>query len=105
MENLVILVGRLGVDPELKYTPNETPVANMFVVTSEAWRDKRGEKKEQTEGHVVEVWNKLGKACAENLEKGSVVYIRGKLVTKTWELAQGGKSSRTIIKANKVKFL
>lgn len=106
MENLVILVGRLGADPELKYTPDGTPVARFAVATSEKWPDKQsGEMQERVEWHKVEVWNKQGKACADHLKKGAAVYIRGELRTHSWEKEGGEKASMTVIKARKVKFI
>ena len=106
MENLAILVGRLGADPELKYTTDGTPVARFSVATSDKWPDKEsGETQERTEWHRVEVWNKQGKACADHLKKGALVYVRGELRTNAWEPQPGVKSYSTVIKARKVKFL
>ena len=105
MENLVILVGRLGADPELKFTGGGTPVAQFDMATSDRWSDKNGDKKEQTEWHRVEVWKKLGQACAENLNKGSLVYVRGQLKTKRWETESGEKRTFKFVKASRVKFL
>lgn len=106
MENLAIIVGRLGADPELKYTPEGTPVAQFSVATSDKWPDKQsGEIKERVEWHQVEAWNKQGKACADHLKKGSVVYVRGEMRTESWEKKEGGKAYKTVIRARKVKFL
>jgi single-strand DNA-binding protein len=106
MENLVILVGRLGKDPELKYTPGGTPVAKLSVATSEGWRDKEtGERKERTEWHRVEAWNKLAETCAEHLKSGALVYVQGALHKTSWEPAPGVISHNAIVKAKKVKFL
>ena len=106
MENLVILVGRLGADPELRRTPDGVPVARFSLATSEKWPDKQsGEKKERVEWHRVEVWNRQGQACADNLKKGSLVYVRGTLRTSSWEPQPGVTSYKTVIKARKVTFL
>lgn len=106
MENLAIIVGRLGADPELKYTTDGTPVVRFSVATSDKWPDKQsGEMQERVEWHRIEVWNKQGKACADNLKKGAAVYIRGELRTHVWDQKEGGKGYMTVIKARKVKFL
>lgn len=106
MENFVVLIGRLGADPELKYTPGGTPVAKLSVATSEGWKDREtGEAKERTEWHQVETWNRLAETCAEHLKKGSLVYVRGELRKTSWEPAPGVKSYNVIVKAKKVKFL
>jgi single-strand DNA-binding protein len=105
-ENLAIVEGYLGADPELKYTPDGTPVAHFNVATTEKWTDKQsGDKKESTEWHRIEAWNSQGKACAENLKKGARVYVRGKLKTRSWEPQPGVMSYSTVIKARKVEFL
>lgn len=105
MENLSILVGYLGDAPGLKYTPQGTPVATFDIATSDQWRDgQNGEKKESLEWHRVETWGKLGEACASNLKKGSLVYVRGTSKTKSWE-GEGGKKYMRYVKAEKVKFL
>lgn len=106
MENLAIVIGRLGADPELKYTPDGTPVARFSVATSDKWQDKQtGETKERVEWHQVEAWNKQGQACADHLKKGAVVYVRGGLRTHSWDKEGGGKAYMTVIRARKVKFL
>lgn len=84
--NKVVLIGRLGKDPELKYTQGGTAVANFTVATSETWTDKAsGEKKEKTEWHRIVAWGKLGEICGEYLAKGAQVFIEGKLQTRSWE--------------------
>ena len=106
MENLVILVGHLGADPELRHTNGGVPVANFDMATTDKWADKtNGEKREHTEWHRVEVWKNLGKACADNLKKGSKVYVRGALRNKSWETDQGEKRSTKVIRAERIKFL
>ncbi|OQY45083.1 MAG: hypothetical protein B6240_09330 [Desulfobacteraceae bacterium 4572_87] len=84
--NKVILVGNLGADPEVRYTPSGVAVANFSVATTETWKDKStGEKKEQTEWHKIVAWRRLGEICGEYLRKGSQVYIEGSLQTRAWE--------------------
>ena len=84
--NKVILVGRLGKDPEVRYTPNGGAVANLQVATSESWRDKQtGEMREQTEWHRVVLFGKLAEVAGEYLRKGAQVYIEGQLRTRSWD--------------------
>ncbi|ELY0756229.1 single-stranded DNA-binding protein [Escherichia coli] len=84
--NKVILVGRLGNDPEVRYIPNGGAVANLQVATSESWRDKQtGEMREQTEWHRVVLFDKLAEVAGEYLRKGAQVYIEGQLRTRSWE--------------------
>jgi len=83
--NKVILVGRLGQDPELKYTPSGAAVTNFSVATNEVWKDPDGNKKERTEWHRVVMWRKLAEIAGEYLKKGSKVYIEGNLRTRSWE--------------------
>jgi len=84
--NKVILVGNLGGDPEVRYTPSGVAVANFSIATTETWKDKNtGEKKEQTEWHKIVAWRRLGEICGEYLKKGSQVYIEGSLQTRALE--------------------
>jgi single-strand DNA-binding protein len=104
--NKVILIGRLGQDPEVKYTPSGDAVANFSMATSEEWKDKQsGEKREQTEWHRIVAWRKLGEVCGEYLKKGRQVYIEGKLQTRSWEDKEGVKRYTTEIVASSVQFL
>ena len=103
--NKVILVGRLGQDPEVRYTPDGTAVANFTIATSEEWKDKTsGEKRERTEWHRIVAWRRLGEICGEYLAKGRQVYIEGKLQTRSWE-KDGVKRYTTEIVASDVQFL
>ena len=103
--NKVILVGRLGSDPEVRYTPDGTAVANFSVATSDEWTDKAtGEKKERTEWHRIVAWRKLGEICGEYLSKGRQVYVEGKLQTRSWEKDGVTRYSTEII-ASDVQFL
>jgi single-strand DNA-binding protein len=103
--NKVILIGRLGSDPEVRYTPDGTAVANFSIATSEEWTDKAtNEKKERTEWHRIVAWRRLGEICGEYLSKGKQVYIEGKLQTKSWE-KDGVTRYTTEIVASDVQFL
>jgi len=104
--NKVILIGRLGSDPEVRYTPSGVAVANFNIATSEEWKDKEsGEKKERTEWHRIVAWRRLGEICGEYLSKGKQVYIEGRLQTRDWEDRDGNKRYTTEIVASDVQFL
>ncbi|MCD6319071.1 MAG: single-stranded DNA-binding protein [Candidatus Desulfofervidaceae bacterium] len=103
--NKVILIGHLGADPELRYTPSGTPVANFRVATTERWVNKQGERAENTEWHRVVAWGKLGEFCGQYLSKGKQVYIEGKLRTRSWEDRDGNKRWTTEIVAQKLQLL
>ena len=83
--NKVILIGRLGKDPETRYMPNGEAVTNAALATSENWKDKSGEKQEKTEWHNLVFYRRLAEIAGEYLKKGSQVYIEGKLQTRKWE--------------------
>lgn len=88
--NKVILVGNLGQDPEVKYMPNGSTVANLTVATSESWKDKAtGEDREKTEWHRVAIFGKLAEVAGEYLRKGSQVYLEGQLQTRKWQDQSG----------------
>ena len=104
--NKVTLVGRLGQDPELRYTTSGQGVTRFTLATSDTWKDKNtGEKKEKTEWHRVTVWGKLAELCNDYLKKGRQVYLDGKLQTRSWEDTNGVKKYTTEIVANNVVFL
>ena len=103
--NKVILVGRLGKDPETKTLPSGQTVTNFSVATSEKWVDKEGESKEKTEWSNIVAWQKLAEICAKYLTKGSLVYLEGKLQTRSWEDESGQKKYMTEIVATTVQFL
>lgn len=103
--NKVILVGRLGQDPELKYTSNGQSVCNFSMATSENWTDKSGQKQERTEWHRIVVWGRQAEHCNQYLKKGRQVYLEGKLQTRSWEDQQGQKRYTTEIQAFVVQFL
>jgi single-strand DNA-binding protein len=104
--NKAILIGRLGSDPEVRYTPSGVAVANFSIATSEEWKDKdSGEKKERTEWHRIVAWSKLGEICGEYLAKGRQVYVEGRIQTRSWEDRDGNKRYTTEIVATDVQFL
>jgi len=88
--NKIILIGNLGRDPEVRYTPSGVAVANFSIATSEEWKDKgSGEKQERTEWHRIVAWRRLAEICGDYLKKGSQVYIEGKLQTRKWQDRDG----------------
>lgn len=104
--NKVILVGNLGRDPEVRYTPSGAAVANLAVATSESWKDKQtGEQQERTEWHRIVMFNRLGEIAGEYLKKGSKVYIEGKLQTRKWQDNSGQDRYTTEIVANEMQML
>src|SRR6478609_8565754 len=103
--NKVILVGRLGQNPEVKYTPSGAAVANFSVATNESWTDKSGQKQERTEWHRVVVWGKLAELCSQFLVKGRQVYLEGRLQTRQWQDKDGQTKYTTEIQAQTVQFL
>jgi single-strand DNA-binding protein len=106
MINKVILVGRLGKDPEIRATPQGTPVAKFTVATDERFTDRAGEKQERTEWHNITAWGKLGEICGQYLKKGKLVYIEGSIRTDSWDDKESGqKKYRTEIVANTMKML
>ena len=97
--NKVFLIGRLGRDPELKYTASGTPFCRFSIATDESWTDKNsGEKQEKTEWHNIVVWNKLAEICNQYLTKGSLVYLEGSIQTRKWKDASGNDKQMTEIK-------
>jgi single-strand DNA-binding protein len=103
--NKVILVGRLGQNPEVKYTPSGAAVANFSVATNESWVDKSGQKQERTEWHRVVVWGKLAELCAQYLSKGRQCYLEGRLQTRQWQDKDGQTKYTTEVQAQTVQFL
>jgi single-strand DNA-binding protein len=98
--NKVILVGNLGKDPEVRYTPGGQAVANFTIATNENWTDKQGQKQERTEWHRIVVWGKAAELCGEYLSKGRQVYIEGRLQTREWNNKEGVKQYTTEVVAN-----
>lgn len=103
--NKVILIGRLGSNPEIRYTPSGAAVANFNIATNESWNDKNGQKQERTEWHRVVVWGKLAQLCGEYLTKGRQVYLEGRLQTRQWQDKEGQTKYTTEVIANTVQFL
>lgn len=105
MANKVTLVGALGADPELSYTPSGTCKATLRVATTERWTDKEGEKKEQTEWHRVIAWGRKAEVIGEYFKKGMGIYIEGKLQTRSWDDKDGNKRWTTEIVLINFEFL
>lgn len=103
--NKVIVVGRLGSNPEVKTIGQGQTVARLSVATSEAWTGKDGQKQERTEWHRIVVWGKLAEICGKHLVKGRQVYVEGRLQTRSWEDTTGQKKYATEIVASTVQFL
>lgn len=103
--NKVIIIGRLGADPEVRQVSSGNSVATLSVATSEKWTDRDGQAQERTEWHRVIAWGKLADICGKFLAKGRQVYVEGRLQTRQWEDSQGQKRYTTEIVANTVQFL
>lgn len=103
--NKVTLIGNLTRDPELRYTPQGTPVCTFGIATNRSWSTDQGEKKEETEFHTIVAWNRLGEIVAEFLQKGRQAYVEGRLQTREWEASDGTKRQRTEIVASEILFL
>ena len=104
--NKVILIGNLGNDPDVRFTPSGSAVANLSVATSDSWTDKNtGQRQDRTEWHRVVVFNKLAEICQQYLRKGSKVYLEGRLQTRKWQDAQGQDRYSTEIVANDMQML
>ncbi len=104
MLNKVLLIGNLGRDPEVKYTPSGTAIANFSIATTEKWT-KDGQKNEKTEWHKIVAWQRLAEICGEYLHKGSQVYVEGKLQTRSWDDKEGNKKYTTEIVINQMQML
>jgi len=103
--NKVLLIGRLGNNPETRFTNTGTAVANFNLATSENWNDKNGQKQERTEWHRVVVWGKLAELCQKYLAKGRQCFVEGRLQTRSWDDKDGNKRYTTEIVATTVQFL
>ncbi|WP_115709847.1 single-stranded DNA-binding protein [Legionella sainthelensi] len=104
--NKVILIGNVGVDPDVRYLPNGNAVTTLSIATSEAWKDKStGEKQERTEWHRVVCFNRLGEIAGEYVRKGSKLYVEGSLRTRKWQDQQGQDRYTTEIVANDIQML
>lgn len=105
MLNKVMIIGRLGRDPELRYAQNGTPMASLRVATDESYVDRDGNKVERVEWHSVSVFQRMAENCANYLGKGSLVYVEGSLTTRKWQDQQGQDRYTTEIRAQRVQFL
>src|SRR6267142_1922199 len=104
--NKVILVGRLGRDPELKYTASGVPFCRFSMATDDVWNDKgSGERQERTEWHSIVAWDRLAEICNQYLTKGRLVYIEGSLQTREWDDQEGNKRKTTEIRAREMVML
>jgi single-strand DNA-binding protein len=103
--NKVILVGNLGADAELRYTGGGMAVANFRIATTEVWKDKDGQKQEQTEWHRISLWGKQAEAVSQYLVKGKQVYVEGRIQTRKWQDKEGQDRYSTEIKADRVTLL
>ena len=104
--NKVILIGRLGKDPELKYTAGGTPFCRFSMATDDVWNDKSsGERQEKTEWHNVVAWDRLAEICNQYLTKGRLVYIEGSLQTREWDDQEGNKRRITEVRARDMVML
>ena len=105
MLNMAQIIGHLGRDPEVRYTPDGAAVANLAVATNETWKDKSGEKQERTEWHRVVLFGKVAEIAAEYLKKGSLVYLQGRLQSRKWQADDGQDRYTTEIVAERMKML
>lgn len=103
--NKVMIIGNLGSEPEMRFTPNGNPVTSFRVATNRVYTTPTGERKEETEWFTVVAWGKLAEQCNQFLTKGRLVYTEGRLRTRTWESQDGQKHSRPEVIANRVVFL
>lgn len=105
MLNKVILIGRLGKDPEVRYMPNGEAVCNFSVATSESWKDNNGQKQERTEWHNITMYRKLAEIAGQYLRKGSQVYLEGKIQSRKYQGKDGIERTAYDIIANEMKML
>ncbi|MEA3350227.1 MAG: single-stranded DNA-binding protein [Chloroflexota bacterium] len=103
--NKVMVIGNLGRDPEMRYTPSGRPVTNFSVATNRSWTTKDGENQTETEWFNIVAWGKLAEICNQYLVKGRQVYIEGRLQTRNWEDAQGTRHTSVEVVANEMIML
>ena len=103
--NKVMIIGNVGTDPEMRFTPNGSPVTSFRMATSRSYNSQEGERKQETEWFDVVTWNRLAENCNQFLTKGQRVYVEGRLRTRSWEGQDGQRHQRTEIVANQVLFL
>jgi len=100
-----MLIGRLGQDPEIRYTQSGSAVANVNIATNDYWTDKKGEKQERTEWHSLVLWGKLADLAQNYLKKGSQIYVEGRIQTRDWEDDQSQKHYKTEVVVTTMQFL
>jgi single-strand DNA-binding protein len=103
--NKVMLIGNVGKDPEMRFTPSGNPVTSFSVATNRVFNTPEGEKKQETDWFNVVAWNKLAEQCNQFLTKGKLVYVEGRLHNRSWDGTDGQKHYRTEVIANQVTFL
>jgi len=103
--NKVMLIGNLGRDPEMRYTPSGTPVTTFNLASSRTWATPDGERREVTEWFNIVAWRRLAEICSQHLGKGSRVYVEGRLQTRTWDDAAGQRHHRTEVVAHEMIIL
>ena len=103
--NKVMIIGNIGSEPEMRFTPNGNPVTSFSVATNRVYTTPEGERKQETEWFTVVAWNKLAEQCNQFLTKGRLIYAEGRLRMHTWEGQDGQKRSRAEVVANRVVFL
>ena len=103
--NKVMLIGNVGTDPEMRFTPNGNPVTSFRIATNRVYTASDGERRKETEWFTIVAWQKLAESCNQSLTKGQRVYVEGRLRTSTWEGQDGQKRSRVEVVADRVLFL
>jgi single-strand DNA-binding protein len=103
--NKVMIIGRLGRDPEMRYTPSGRPVTTYSIATSRSWNTSEGERRTETEWFNIVAWGSLAEICKQYLTKGQQVYVEGRLQTRHWDDAEGHKHTSTEIVANEMIML
>jgi single-strand DNA-binding protein len=105
MVNKVLLIGRLGADPEVRYTPDGTMVTTFRIATDLQWKDRSGEKVQKTEWHRIVTYRKLAEICSSYLSKGKLIFVEGRIQSRTWEDKDGNKRTTTEIVATNMQML
>ena len=103
--NKVLIIGRIGRDPEMRYTPSGRPVTTFSVGTTRSWNTSEGEKRSETEWFNVVAWSNLAEICKQHISKDRLVYVEGRLQTRHWEDQEGNKHTATEIVANEMILL
>ncbi len=103
--NKAMLIGRLGRDPETRYTNSGSAVANFSIATTDTWKDKQGQKQERTEWHNIVAWGRLADFAQNYLKKGKLIYVEGRLQTRDWMDSQNVKHYKTEVVANTINFM